>query len=664
MTTNPESNKDDLFHLKKLFESGDGVDELQQKITDFFPAIVYVYDADNKKLRYINKRVTDVLGYTYEDISLWDDGILNLVFKDDLEQVKKEVEKFYELEDDMSHLYECRLNDKQGDWRYFRTRGTVLKRNEKGKAGSLLFIAEDITEQFKSSEEISQLKQLQKETESLLGFGIFNYTIASGGMTWSNGLFTIFEYEKDVDAPILTLEVYLSHVAEEDREMLVKVMEKSIESKSTFNATYSIITHKGNRKEISTRGKMVTNTAGVVEKVVASVLDITEEVARQEELELYKKQMDTNEELLDYGSWEKTGEDGPYYWSDGMYRLFGYDPKTYAGRLNITDEFYGQHMDREEWEKGENIQKEVMKYKSDFTWEYTIVTKDGINKKLESFAKVIRDEAGEILKIVGINRDITQLRSYEKNLEATVKELNRSNRDLEEFAYVASHDLQEPLRKLSTFSERLIVRYGPQLGDEGVRYTERILAATNNMRTLIDNLLEFSRTARPHIPFEHVNLNVILKQVSSDLEISVEQAGAVIEYSNLPSLDAISSQMQQLFGNLIGNAIKFSKPGKDPRIVITSEPLTLHQKDDLGFPMENAYHRISVEDNGIGFEQEYAQKIFQIFQRLHGKVEYPGSGVGLAICKKIVENHMGLIYAEGKVNEGSVFTIILPEKHV
>ncbi|HTF27660.1 MAG TPA: PAS domain-containing protein [Flavitalea sp.] len=272
-------NNDDLFHLKRLFAEGNVENEFQQKINDFFPAIVYVYDTEQKKLRYINKKITDVLGYTYDDISGWDDALLQLVFKEDQERVKAEIQKFYDLEDEKTHLYECRLNDKQGDWRYFRTRGTVLRRNEKGQAGSLLFIAEDITEQFKSSEEIAQLKQLQLETENLLGFGVYNYEIATGNIQWSDGIYNILEYDKNKDAPITTFDVYLNHVVEADRQMLSTVIEKSIQAKSTFTATYAVITSKGNRKVISSRGKLVINDDGVIEKVVGSMLDITQEVA-------------------------------------------------------------------------------------------------------------------------------------------------------------------------------------------------------------------------------------------------------------------------------------------------------------------------------------------------------------------------------------------------
>jgi len=657
-------NNDDLFHLKRLFSDGLVADDYQQRFNDFFPAIVYVYDAEQKKLRYINKKVTDVLGYTYEDINTWDDGILQLVFKEDQERVQEEIKKFYELEDENSHLYECRLNDKQGDWRYFRTRGTVLRRNDAGKPGSLLFIAEDITEQYKSSQEIVQLKQLQLETESLLGFGVYNYDIITGDVKWSDGIYNILEYDKDRDAPIITFDVYLAHVAEPDRAMLQSVIERSIAAKSVFTVTYPVITAKGNRRVISTRGKLVINTEGEVEKVVGSMLDITDEVAQQEALESYKRNMLEKEQFLDFGSWEEDLETGVILWSDGMYRLFGYNPLEFSGRLDISKQLYMQHVQSDDWSRSNSLRDEALKHKNEFSFEENITTRDGVNRRLQTFARVIRNEDNNVVKIIGTSRDITQLRSYERNLESIVNDLNRSNKDLEEFAYIASHDLQEPLRKLSTFSERLVTRHSAEMGPEARKYAERILGATDNMRILIENLLEFSRTARSSVPFTPVDLNVVLEQAISDHEIVIEKTAAIINSDRLPFIEAISSQMQQLFGNLIGNALKFRKPDVAPQINIKCELLTASEKSEYNFSEDLNYYRIQVKDNCIGFEQEYASKIFQIFQRLHGKVEYPGSGVGLAICKKIAENHRGTISAQGTPGEGAVFTIIVPEKHL
>ena len=658
------ANNDDLFQLKRLIGEGADSDQFQQKLNDFFPAIVYVYDAEQKKLRYINKKITDVLGYTFEEISGWDDGLLQLVFKEDQERVKEEIQKFYELEGDNSHLYECRLNNKQGDWRYFRTRGTVLRRNESGQPGSMLFVAEDITEHIKSSEEIAQLRQLQHETESLLGFGVYNYDLSTGNIQWSDGIYDILEYVKEKDAPIISFEKYLDHVIGEDREMLRNVIERSVEARSAFTASYSVLTHKGNRKVISTRGKLVLSTEGVVEKVVGSMLDITEDVARQEALETYKRNMDEKEQFLDFGSWEDDLKDGSIKWSDGMYRLFGYEPKEYAGLLRIDKDLYRKHVQGDDWERSVHIRNEAVNNKDEFSTEFNITTTAGVSKRLQTFAKVIRNENGEAIRVIGTTRNITQLRAYERNLESIVNDLNRSNKDLEEFAYIASHDLQEPLRKLSTFSERLVTRYSAELSPEGKKYTERILGATENMRILIENLLEFSRTARSTIPFSMVDLNNVMTQVLSDLEIVIEKSGATIKIDKLPVLEAIPSQIQQLFSNLLGNALKFRKPDKNPKVDISVSLLGADDKSRYQLIPDMNYYCIEVVDNGIGFEQEYATKIFQIFQRLHGKVEYPGSGVGLAICKKIVDNHRGMISATSTPGTGSMFTVILPEKHI
>ncbi|RYY31489.1 MAG: PAS domain S-box protein [Chitinophagaceae bacterium] len=658
------ANNDDLFQLKRLIgEVADG-DEFQQKINDFLPAIVYVYDAEQKKLRYINKKITDVLGYTFEEVSAWDDGLLKLVFSEDLERVKEEIDKFYLLEGDSTHLYECRLNSKQGEWRYFRTRGTVLRRSESGKPGSMLFVAEDITENIRSTEEIRQLRQLQHETESLLGFGVYNYTLSTGDIRWSDGIYDILEYTKGEEATVINFEKYLAHVTAEDRDMLRNVMEKSIEARSTFTATYRVITLKGNRKVISTRGKLVVNGDGIVEKVVGSMLDITEDVARQEELETYKRNMDEKEQLLDFGSWENDLINDTIHWSDGMYRIFGYEPREYAGLIDIDRHLYKKHMQPDDFDRSVHIRSEAIKNKDEFTTEFNITGNTGVNKRLQSFAKIIRNDKQEAIKVIGTTRNITQLRAYESNLESIVNDLNRSNKDLEEFAYIASHDLQEPLRKLSTFSERLVTRHSAELSPEAKKYTERILGATENMRILIENLLEFSRTARSSIPFSKVDMNDVMSQVLSDLEIVIEQSGADIHVDKLPVLEAIPSQIQQLFSNLVGNALKFKKPEGNPGVNISVSLLSTEEQLNHKLKPGTSYYCIQVKDNGIGFEKEYATKIFQIFQRLHGKVEYPGSGVGLAICKKIVDNHRGLIWAEGTPGEGSTFTVILPEKHI
>lgn len=256
---------------------------------------------------------------------------------------------------------------------------------------------------------------------------------------------------------------------------------------------------------------------------------------------------------------------------------------------------------------------------------------------------------------------VLEKEKFQKILENKVKELDRSNKELEEFAYIASHDLQEPLRKITSFSERLKEKLPPNLEPDVQLYLNRMLAATDNMRMLIDNLLEFSRTSRSSEPFVQVNLNEVLTDARADLELKIEESNARIESDTLPTIDAIPLQMRQLFTNLLSNAIKFKKADEPPFISITCKSLTVEEKEEYHLRENATYYQLIVKDSGIGFNQEFEHKIFQIFQRLHGKAEYPGSGIGLAICKKIVDNHMGQLFARGDQGMGAAFFIILPE---
>jgi light-regulated signal transduction histidine kinase (bacteriophytochrome) len=318
-------------------------------------------------------------------------------------------------------------------------------------------------------------------------------------------------------------------------------------------------------------------------------------------------------------------------------------------------------MSEEEVQRSKADWEVILREKDNYSREATILTKDGISKQLETYGKVIRNNLGVAEKVIGTTRDVTRLREYERGLEGKINELNRSNAELEDFAYIASHDLQEPLRKLTTFSERLQVKFGEVLGNEGAMYLSRIVAATENMRVLIDNLLEFSKTARSPRHFYKTDLNHLLEDVKAELELKIEETGTEISCVGLPVLEVIPSQIKQLFNNLLNNSIKFKRPEAKSLISITCEKLDNIQKKNYNLRIDRHYYKMSFADNGIGFESEYSERIFQIFQRLHGKSEYPGSGIGLAICKKIVDNHNGVIFATAYPKQGAVFIVILPE---
>ncbi|WP_188315857.1 sensor histidine kinase [Chitinophaga agrisoli] len=258
----------------------------------------------------------------------------------------------------------------------------------------------------------------------------------------------------------------------------------------------------------------------------------------------------------------------------------------------------------------------------------------------------------------------SKLKSYQRDLQQNIMLLNKSNQELEQFAYVASHDLQEPLRKISTFSDRLQIKYRDQLPPDASQLLDRMVLAVSRMRVLINDLLMFSRAGRiaPESITE-VDMSALLQNVLSDLEVALQEKNAVVHAAQLPVIEGNITNFQQLFQNLLTNAIKFAHTGRQLEINISYQILN---GKDITVVKENRWDeqfcRICIEDNGIGFDQAYAERIFLIFQRLHGISEYSGTGIGLAICKKIVDSHQGFIQAYGYPNKGATFVIILPLK--
>ena len=236
-------------------------------------------------------------------------------------------------------------------------------------------------------------------------------------------------------------------------------------------------------------------------------------------------------------------------------------------------------------------------------------------------------------------------------------ELSRSNRELEEFAFVASHDLQEPLRKIQAFSDRLETMFKDELGEKGIDYIARMKNAAQRMSNLINDLLEFSRVTTRGKDFADTDLKQVLDDVLSDLEIAIKESNAQVNVGEMPVIQADLSQMQQLFLNLISNAVKFRRPDVTPIITIEYQHHT-EFNDDYNTELE--WQIITVKDNGIGFAPEYTDKIFVPFQRLHGRSQYKGTGIGLSVCRRIVERHGGTIAAQSETGEGATFIIKLP----
>lgn len=321
------------------------------------------------------------------------------------------------------------------------------------------------------------------------------------------------------------------------------------------------------------------------------------------------------------------------------------------------EEIFGQHFtdvfpQAEGGQSHSDLQRAI---KGEFIHNH-IYTSPIVNCHYENFLIPLSDHSGTVYSVLIIAHDITANVKAEQQLKQANAELQKSNHDLEQFAYIASHDLQEPLRKIRNFSELLEDNFeNKKLASH---YLNKIDSAATRMSSLIKDVLNYSRIANTNDYVEEVDLNLILENVQVDFELVLEEKNATITLEKLPVIHGIKLQMHQLFYNIISNALKFCE--NNPLINITCKPVEPSLIVELELLEEKEYYSIEVRDNGIGFDQQYAQQIFTIFQRLNERQSFSGTGIGLALCKKIVTNHHGAIWANSKKNEGTSITVVLP----
>lgn len=361
------------------------------------------------------------------------------------------------------------------------------------------------------------------------------------------------------------------------------------------------------------------------------------------------------EDIGDFGSWQWDLETKKYFFSDNLYRLLGCPTQSFEASLEIFLDFI--HPDDRHFiiEGSDKVLHEGITS----THFFRIIRKDGELIYVKSISKLLVDVVGKKI-VIGLTVNVTK--DYLNNLllNDVNRELKESNAELSSFNHVASHDLQEPLRKIETFISRIKQEEMQNMPEAGKGYFAKIETAANRMRQLINDLLLFSRANKAEKIFADTDLNIILKNVTQELAQTIEEKNAVLQSVQLPTLAVIPFQIQQLFTNLIGNSLKYCRPDVAPLINIQCSLTTAKENPVLKAESDKTYYKISFTDNGLGFEQQYAENIFIPFRRLHDTSAYPGTGIGLSICKKIIENHSGIIYAEGKPGIGATFTFLLP----
>jgi PAS domain S-box-containing protein len=427
--------------------------------------------------------------------------------------------------------------------------------------------------------------------------------------------------------------------------------------------------------------KPLYDSKAKVQGVICTAIDVTEQVLATNKLEEAEQSMRGAVELAQLGTWSIDVATNGLTYSDRLIEWFGYDPaaQNYNEVIPILLE--------EDRERIANAVAWALDPKSGGLYNeiYTVIhPTTGKKRILHAQGKTVFDPQGEPLRMNGTAQDITiqmelqmelenqvqqrteeigavneELRATNEELEQTNVQLTHSNGELEQFAYIASHDLQEPLRKISTFVQLLEGKITEHLDEKSQGYITKIKDATDRMAKLIRDILAYSALPKNEENFTVVNLEDTVRNALEDYDVVMERTGAEVTWDRLPVIKGIPLQMSQLFFNLIGNSLKFIRPDIQPKIHIhyaiasPEEIRSVHLK-------EGVYYKIQFTDNGIGMKSKDTRKIFSIFQRLHGKNEFSGTGIGLAMCKKIVQNHNGEIDASESNENGAVFNVYLP----
>ncbi len=479
-----------------------------------------------------------------------------------------------------------------------------------------------------------------REAQRIAHVGDWEFALASQTITWSEELFRLFECD-----PVQGEPEYAEHLQSFLPESRHK-LESAVQQAATLGTPYELElqfsrTHDSVRWLLA-RGEAVRDVDGAIVKLLGTALDITDRKQAEAQLRHLSNRLTLAVKSGAIAIWDWNVTENILTWDDRMYELYGITPNQFT---NVYDAWANSvHPDDRSF--AEAALQQTLAGEKDYDIEFRVIHPDGTIRFLKAYALVERDEQGELKQMVGINYDITDRRQAEQALQQLTLDLQRSNQELEQFAYVASHDLQEPLRAITSYTQLLAKRYQGQLDEKADKYIDYVVDGATRMQQLIQDLLAYSRVGRYELKQQPTDCNAVLQQVQQNLQAAIAESNVVLTVDPLPTIFADTVQVTQLFQNLVGNALKYR--GDAPPMIRVSAR------------QQSKAWIFSVQDNGIGIEPQYAERIFEIFQRLHTRREYQGTGLGLAICKKIVERHHGHLWVESQLGRGALFCFTLP----
>jgi PAS domain S-box-containing protein len=662
------------------FYSLTGKDLPFEQIADTAPVLMWVCDK-HKYCHFLNRRWFDFTGGTaaQELGEKW----MNNIHPDD--RLRFTLDFDLALTGHSDFNYEYRLKRKDGDYRWVAGSATVLNTaagDFAGYIGSCFDVHELKERHVTSEEELGQrILELEKENENsqsknrlvqaILDSTLSVITVVNADLNYVNFNERAEQYSGKKRAEVIGKNIFDVFPSFKGTDVETNVR-KALAGEMVQEEPRDSLLQKGKFFEVFYL-PLRTQPSSAVEGVIIKLHDVTELMLTSKKLiESNKKLEDQNRQLQRQTQFIETLFDSTvdviavfdtnYHFisiNKGATEKYGYEKEKIIGKHIIevfpTVEHSGMYRDLQRAMNGE------------FVYDLSYTSRVLNNRNFQNYYVPLVDSQENVYAVMVIGHDITDLVQATEKATASNeilaqknKELERSNQELEQFAYVASHDLQEPIRKIATYANKLLTRSKDNLSEETITYLKRINNSTGRMYELINGLLLYSRVTRHGNLFVPTALDHIVKLVLNDFELKILQKKAVIQYNRLPELEAVPVQMNQMFSNLISNSLKFTKKDVTPVIQISSSDLTDEQKNFYQLNEKVRYVNIFYLDNGIGFEQQHAEKIFELFQRLHDRHVYEGSGIGLSICKKIVTNHNGLIYAFSEPDKGVTFQIILP----
>ncbi|MEO6168181.1 MAG: PAS domain S-box protein [Chitinophagales bacterium] len=626
-----------------------------RKVADGAPVLIWMSGTD-MLCNFFNKAW---LNFTGRNIEMeYGKGWRDVVHPEDLQKCIGAYDTSFVKKEEV--YLEYRLKRYDGEYRWISEHGVPRFSADgifEGYIGACMDIHERIIYQKKLKEDEERLNIVITASE----LGTWELNMKTWEVKYSYKYLEILGYKEKTN---LTHEQILKHLHPDDHQIREVAFKEALLT-AVLHYECRIIWNDQSIHWIESKGKVFYDEKNEPSLMIGTVADITEDKYYQQRLLEREQKFRLLADSMPQHIWTADTQGNLNYFNKSVFDYSGLTPEQIntGGWLQIV------HPDDRE----ENIRTwtEAINTGQDFLFEHRFRRNDGTYRWQLSRAMPQKDHSGNIQMWVGTSTDIQDQKMFTSELEKQVlertkeleqknKELVSINAELKSFAYVSSHDLQEPLRKIQTFASRILEKENQNLSDNGKDYFHRMQEAAKRMQTLIEDLLAYSRTNTAEQVFITVNIQEIVNEVKNEFREVLAEKNAVVEVSAMCEANIIPFQFRQLVHNLIGNSLKFSKAEIPPHIKIKSEILSDADSKAASLPPGKMFCHISFSDNGIGFDPKYKERIFEVFQRLHGKNEYKGTGIGLAIVKKIVENHNGTIVATGELNKGVTMDIYIP----